>query len=195
MSRILTGTVVGSGHHRLGSVPREQHDPVVRDLLDRATAEAYERGLREGHERGAAAGAARSIERLDELRGAIVAAVEGAARAVRASCDDTVEAAFELATAMAAGILDHEPHDGGTAVAARIRETLGLLEDPTPVVQVSVADRDLVTAALVDLRAVTVTVDPGLAPGEARIRGGWADADLTREAAFSSIRRALHGDG
>lgn len=195
MSRVLTGTVVGPAHHRLGATPRDQLDPVVRELLAQATAKAYERGLREGRAQGAVEAEADIVDRLDRFGSGITAAVDDVARTARAACDDTVEAAFELATTMAGAILDHEPHDGGAVVADRIREALALLDDDAPVVHVSAADGQLVMSALAGARGVTVEVDADLAPGEARIRGGWADADLTRTAAFDAIRRSLHVDG
>lgn len=191
MSRVVASTVLGPGPHRLAAVPRDEVDPVVRELLDRATSDAYERGVLDGHRLGVAETEARAADGLEQLAAAIAAAAGSAAREVRAACDDVVESVFELALGMAAAILDHEPTDGGAAVAARIRAALALMEEPAPVIEVATADEPFVAAALADLRTVSVEACPSLAPGEARIRGGWAAGDLTREAAFAAIRREL----
>lgn len=195
MSRVVTSTVVGPGSHRLAAAPREVLDPVVRERVEQVSAEAFDRGFQEGCEQGAAVAQDELAARLEQLGTRVVAALDAAATRARAADDETVEAAFELAVAMAGAILDAEPHDGGAGVAARIRDALETVEDPAPVVQVHDADLEAVTAALADVRSVTVEVGPGLGSGEARIRGGWADADLTRATAFAAIRRSLHVDG
>lgn len=194
MSRVVPATVVGAGPHRLAAARPDELDPVVRSLIDEARAAAYERGLREGHERGRAERARADDERIERLAAAVGAAVEQGVRAVRAACDEAVGAAFTLAVAMAGAILDHEPHDGGAAVAHRVRATLGQLDEPAPVVRVAPADVDALRAATADLSAVVVEPDPALAPGEARIHGTWAEADLTRAAAFDALRRELGAD-
>lgn len=194
MSRVLTGSVLGTGSHRLAAAPRDQLDPVVRDLLDKATAEGYERGLRDGHAQGVAAAEARSVAQLDQLTASVTGAVEQAARMAKDACDQDIESAFELAMAIAEAVIGHQPHDGGEVVAERVRETLGLLADPTAVVRVNPDEQELVATALGDLSGVIVEADPMLGPGEARVRGGWAEADLTRATAFAAIRRDLGVD-
>lgn len=186
MSRVVRAAVVGTGPRRLAAVPPDQVDPVVRDLIAVARAEAHAQGLEEGHARGEASAAAR----VAQLTDAVTAALDEVRRAAQRVREESVSDAVELAFAIAAAIVTHEPHDGGAAVAARIQETLAQLEDPSPVVHVSAEDVAVVTAALADHRSV-VTSDPALGFGEARIRGGWADADLTRATAFAAIRREL----
>jgi flagellar biosynthesis/type III secretory pathway protein FliH len=195
MSRVITTARLGTGAaHQLAAVRPDELDPTVRALVAAAAEEAYGRGLREGEVRGAAAAETRAVGLVDQLGAGVSAALERAAQAARTERDETVESAFELALAMAAAILGHEPHDGGAAVAARVRETLGLLEDPSPVVRVHPDDRDVLARALADVRGVTVEADPTLVPGEARITGGWAEADLTHATAFAAIRRDLGVD-
>lgn len=194
MSRVLTTTVLGDAPHRLLAASRERLDPVVGDLVDQAAADGFERGLREGHARGTAEVERLADERVAQLSSSIAAALDGASRAARATSDDVVESAFDLAVAMAEAILGRELADGGSTIGERVRESLESLDDRSPVVLVSADDVDLVAAATADLGTVTVEVDPRLAPGEARVRGGWAEVDLTRATAFATIRRGLGVD-
>jgi flagellar biosynthesis/type III secretory pathway protein FliH len=56
------------------------------------------------------------------------------------------------------------------------------------------ADLELLTAGLASVD-ITVVPDPALQPGEARVVGPWAHADLTREAAWAAVREVLDGTG
>lgn len=195
MSRVVTTARLGTGAARqLLAARPDEVDPSVRDLVDRAVVEAHERGVREGEARGAAAADARRGAELEQLAAGVAAALDRTLVAARSERDETVESAFELAVAMATAILGHEPSDGGAAVARRVRDTLALLDDPAPVVRVAPDTVATLTAALRDVRGVTVEGDPTLVAGEATITGGWADADLTRSAVFAAIRRELGVD-
>jgi flagellar biosynthesis/type III secretory pathway protein FliH len=194
MTRVVSATVIGAGVHRLAAAPPDRHDPIVRQLVEQATAEAYERGLRDGRDHGRAEAREATAEQVSRLGASVVAALEATGQQVRAAGDELIESSFELAVAMAEAILGVEPHDGGTVIAARVRDALARMEDTTPVVVAHPDDVEVLSAALADQRDVTVAADPGLAPGEARIRGGWAKADLTRAAAFAAVRRELGVD-
>jgi flagellar biosynthesis/type III secretory pathway protein FliH len=61
-------------------------------------------------------------------------------------------------------------------------------------VRVNPADVAVLERAVAGPRSVVVEADPALAPGEARIVGAWAEADLTHAAAFATIRRELGVD-
>ncbi len=116
---------------------------------------------------------------VEQLGRSLATALEDARRCAGLDRDAMVTAAAELAIAVAAVVLDREPHDGGASLLDRVRATLDQVEDPAPVVRVSAVDVDVATVALGDLRAVEVELDPTLQAGEARIEGGWARADLT----------------
>lgn len=192
MSRVVTTASLGTGAARqLFAVRPDDVDPIVRAIVEEATAEAYDRGLRDGERRGAAAAEARLVGLTDQLGASLGAALDQTLAAILSERTETVESAYELAFAMAAAVLGAEPHDGGAAVADRVRRTLALVEDATPVVRVSPGDVEVVSAALADVRGVTVGPDPTLGAGEARIAGGWAEADLTHATAFAAIRREL----
>ncbi|MEX1164358.1 MAG: FliH/SctL family protein [Nitriliruptor sp.] len=194
MSRVLVDTILDAGPRQLSATPRDRFDPVVRDLVAQARAEGYDEGLRTGLVRGEAEALEATRLQVDQLSRSLTTAFEEARRCAGVERDAMVAAAAELAIAVAAVVLDREPHDGGTGLLERVRATLEQLEDPAPVVRVSAVDAEVVTVALADLRSVEVETDATLRPGEARIEGGWARADLTQAAAFTAVRRALDVD-
>lgn len=188
MSRVVTTSTLDARPHRLVAAPADQHDPVVRDLVERAAARAHERGREEGHREGVAAAA----DHARELAAALAEALERATTAAATARTEQVEALFEMGVAIAEAVLGHEPHDGGQAVAARVREALDQVVEPAATVHVHPGDHDLVARALAD-RGVEVVEDPTLVPGDARVRGGWAEVDLTRATALQAIRGVLDG--
>lgn len=186
MSHVIAAPTMDARPHRLASASPDRHDPVVRDLVEQATADAYARG----HADGLHDGMATAVDHTDQLARSVSAALDGAGRSLAADRAACASEAVELALAIAESVLRREPHDGGAAVAATVRDVLAQLVDPAPTVGVHPGDRDLVASALADL-AVTVQPDPSLQPGDAAVRGGWADVDLTRATAWSAIREAL----
>lgn len=183
MSHVIAAPTMEAVPHRLVSASPDRHDPVVRDLVERATADAYRRGHADGHHEGMSAAA-------DQLARSVSAALDAATQTVTADRAACASEAVELALAIAETVLRRETHDGGAAVAATVRGILGQLVDPAPTVLVHADDRDLVAAALADL-PVAVKGDPSLQRGDARVRGGWAEVDLTRAAAWTAVREAL----
>lgn len=195
MSRVVTAPTLGAGPRRLGAAPREELDPVVRATVEQARAEAYARGHQDGYAEGRAETERASAERIAALGAAIEAALHRAAMEVRATGGATVAATIDLALAIAEHVVGREPHDGGAAISEQVRQALEELEDPAPTVCVHPGDTAVVTTALASHRAVAVEPDPTLRPGEARIRGDWARAELTYDAAFTAMRRELGADG
>lgn len=191
MSRVVTATVTAPELRRLAAAPRDQLDPAVQALVERAAADAYERGRSDGRAEGESAAVDAVRRQADEARAALATALEDARRRAEAAREELVDEAVALAFAMAEVILGHEPHDGGAVLTARVREALDRIEDPQSVVHVNSGDLRHVSEALHGVRHVTVAADPALRPGEARIDGGWADAELTHAAAFAAIRREL----
>lgn len=188
MSRVVTTPALDAHPHRLVAAPVDRHDPVVRDLVDRAAARAHERGREEGHREGVAA----ATTHARELADALTEALERATTAAASARTEQVEAVLELGVAIAEAVLGHEPHDGGQAVAVRVREALDQVVEPAATVHVHPGDHDLVARALAD-RGVEVVEDSTLAPGDARVRGGWAEVDLTRATAWQALRGVLDG--
>ncbi len=188
MSHVVAAPLVDARPRRLAHAPADQHDPVVRELVEQAAAEAHRRGRDEGLREGLAAASAHA----DRLAAGLIAALDRTTETAIMARDQHVQEVLDLALVVAETVLGREPHDGGAAVAARVREVLDQLVDPAPSIHVHPEDQPLVADALAD-REVTVVADAGLEPGDARVRGGWAEVDMTRRAAWAAVREALDG--
>lgn len=186
MSRLLTDAVLSAEPRRLRR-PEPALDPTMVAVVE----EAYERGVREG----AVAGRAAAEEGARESARVALAALQGAlAQAVsemRAARDHEARATIALATEIARVVVGREPGDEGVALLARVQAALCELDDPQLVVYAAPADVDVLADGLRELPNVAVQPDAALAPGDARIAGGWALADLTRETAWSVVEAAL----
>jgi len=178
--------VLDRSPHLLGA-DRAVHDPQVVAALQQAAAEAYARGRADGADevrRSAAADAARAA---DGLRAALADGLQALRAHQAAAADDTLELACEIA----ANLLGREPSDGGAALAARLLDVLDAVDDEAVTVTVGPAEAETVAIALAGTAGVEVRTDPRLAPGEARVAGRWASADLTRTALLAAVRDAL----
>jgi len=155
------------------------------NAIGSASDEAYGKGRAEG--------------RREALVGstAVAAAIGAAAGDVshfsskeRAFATDAV---LELAERIATEVMNRMPHDSGAAVLQRIRDVMEDINDEQFSIAVHADDLDIISAGLDGAKA-TVTVDPHLQQGEARIRGAWSYIDLTTAAAWEEIRTALSAD-
>lgn len=164
-------------------------DPVVRARVE----EAATRARAQGHAEGVAEGRRALLEdgaRLAEaIRAGGAEAAERLAQARAARADEVVE----LALALARAVLDREPHDGGIALLRHVRAALEQIDDEPLTVRVSPADAAVVERGLADLHGIAVAADPSIAPGEGRISGPWAHADLRAAAALEALRDVLDG--
>jgi flagellar biosynthesis/type III secretory pathway protein FliH len=107
----------------------------------------------------------------------------------------TVGGLLDLSTAIAEAVIGRTPHDDGASLVRRVEEAMDLLDERPLTLAVSATDEEVVRRAAEGIDDLTVEVDPGLSPGEGRIRGGWSFADLTHAAAWEAIRRHLDDDG
>lgn len=164
-------------------------DPVLRELVDRAAAAAYERGLVDGRHAGREDGR----RELADLGSALTRSIGELVAAVRAMKVEQAHGTVELATAIAAHVLDREPGDGAQALLARIRAWLAEVDDRPLRVGVNPADAAVVAGALAGQDGVEVLPDPQLAVGEARLTGAWSAAELLRAARWEQVHAALAG--
>ena len=158
-------------------------DDNMTDLIEQARAEAFEAGRREGFAAGRAdmAAAAQRVE--SAINGAIADAVQ-----MRADCvHETIGAALEVAEF----VLGRVAHDDGASLAPRVEDALRNLDDEELTVAIHPQDWDAVRSAVRMPNGVSMERDPSLRPGEARITGRWATADLTRQAALEVAREVL----
>jgi flagellar biosynthesis/type III secretory pathway protein FliH len=158
-------------------------DQYMTDLLEQARAEGFEAGRGEGFTAGRAdmAGAA---ERVQTAVGSAVADL------VRMR-SEAVHGAIDSALEVAEFVLGRVPHDDGEALAGRIQDALQLLDDEELAIVIHPQDWDAVRSAVRLPNGVSIERDPSLRPGEARIDGRWATAELTREAALAVAREVL----
>ena len=172
------------GRRRLGG--QRPLSPEVAAALERARQDGYEAGFADG--RAAAISEAQQAARhaAAGIEQAADAAREEVARLAVRDADEIVGLALEIAEA----VLYRTPHDDGAAIAQQIQEELERLDDDAVVVYVHDGDaalvRDVVTTS-----GVQVHADPALKPGEAKITGRWAEADLTEAEAWRRVRQAL----
>jgi flagellar biosynthesis/type III secretory pathway protein FliH len=187
LSRRLTAPPIATRAISLEAPPAAL-DETTRRAVEAAVSDAYARGLAEGRSEGRAE-AARDHERAI---GAITAAARDAAAALQAVRGEQAEALVDLAAAIAEAVIGRQPHDGGRALLARVRDALAGMDDGPLTVHASPQDIEVIAAGL---RGVDVEVlpDPALQPGEARVAGPWARAELTHAAAWDAIREVLDG--
>lgn len=158
-------------------------DDWMAELLDQARAEAFEAGRREGFESGRA-DVEGAVARID---GALRNAIRDLARYRAEAVAETIDAALQVAEF----VIGEAPVDGGSALAARIGEAVDALDDEHLTVAVHPGDWDAVSGMIRLPAGVSIERDPSLRPGEARIAGRWATADLTRDAALAVAREVL----
>lgn len=165
-----------------GATPRFVDDEVTA-LIEDAAAAAYARG----HVDGRAQASAEADERNQVLSAAIAGSVDRTHQLFMEHAGSLTEAAIEIAE----HILGYAPHDDGVAVAGRVSEAIAMLDDRNLVVAVHPDDWSHVSQAAAGLQSVTVDTVSTLHPGEALIRGEWAEVDLTRDAALDALRQAV----
>jgi flagellar biosynthesis/type III secretory pathway protein FliH len=158
-------------------------DAGTAELIESVRAEAFEAGRREGF----AAGRSDMEGAVTRVDGALRDAVRQLAELRASEVDQTIAVALEVAEFVVGKL----PPDESGALASRIREATAKLDDEAIVVAVHPQDWDAVCELVVLPSGVTMQRDPSLRPGEARIRGRWATADLTREAALRVAREVL----
>jgi flagellar biosynthesis/type III secretory pathway protein FliH len=162
---------------------RQFVDGATAELLETVRAEAFEAGRREGFAAG-----------RSDMEGAIArvsSAVQDAVASLRALRSADIDQTIAVALEIAEFVVGQLPPDEGGALGARIRDAIANLDDEDIVVAVHPQDWDTVSSAVSLPPGVTMDRDPTLRPGEARIAGRWATADLTREAALQIAREVL----
>jgi flagellar biosynthesis/type III secretory pathway protein FliH len=158
-------------------------DASTADLVDRARAEAFDAGRREGF----AAGKAEVQGAVGRLESAVRDAVRRLGDLRAADIEQTLSVALEIASF----VVGRLPPDEGGTLARRISDAVSKLDDENVVVAVHPQDWDAVRDGVRLPNGVTMERDPSLAPGEARVAGRWATAELTREAALQVAREVL----
>lgn len=158
-------------------------DDATAQLIDQARAEAFAAGRREG----VAAGRAEMEGAITRVEAALRAAVQDLNEYRATAVAETLDAALDVA----AFVVGELPPDEGTALAGRIENAVAALDDEDMVVAIHPQDWDSVSDLVRLPNGITLQRDPSLRPGEARVSGRWATAELTREAALQVAREVL----
>jgi flagellar biosynthesis/type III secretory pathway protein FliH len=108
-----------------------------------------------------------------------------------ASREDQAAAVVAAALELAAEIVGRAPPIDGDVLAERIRDALSAVDERELTLHLSREDHAALGEAMASRFDLAVAADAALAPGEARLTGAWARAELTREAAVGAIREAL----
>ena len=182
MNRVIRSAAVATAPPAFGG-GRQFVDAATADLIDQARAEAFAAGRREGFEEGRAETAG-AVARID-------AALRDAVRCLGELRAGEINQTITVALDVAEFVVGQLPSDQATAVAARIEEALADLDDEQVTVAIHPQDWDTISHLVRLPRGVTMDRDPALHPGEARIVGRWATAELTREAALQIAREVL----
>ncbi len=183
MNRVIRNATVATAPQAFGPGAPVLIDDYMAQVIEQAQAEAFEAGRREGF----AAGRAETADAGSRIEAALVGAAADLVRMRTESVREAIDAGIEVAEY----VLDRAPHDEGSTLAPRIAAALNDLDDEELVVTIHPQDWDAISTAVRLPNGVTVERDPSLRPGEARISGRWARAELTREAALDVVREVL----
>lgn len=183
MNRVIRNASLATAPQAFGPGAPVLIDDYMSQFIDQARAEAFAAGRQEGVDAGRAD--------LAEVAGRIEAALSVAAADLVQMRTECVRSAVDAGLEVAEFILGRAPHGDGPDLAPRIEAALNKLDDEELVITVHPQDWDAISAAVRLPNGVTMESDPSLRPGEARISGRWASAELTREAALSVVREVL----
>lgn len=202
-----TGGVVRQGS--FARVPRPGADPIQRPTGARAISqpgiddlvrldpsfaaeleERLEHARSAGYDRGFAEGLTRAEQRISDLSSTIASSAAALADLDDRSRRQATAALVDLAVTVATKILDRNPHDEGAALANRLQTELESLPAGPVTIETHPDDVAMVAKALPS-EGIVVSSDPTLQPGEARLRGEWVMADMTREAGWETVRRII----
>lgn len=141
----------------------------------------------EGYEEGRRIGRAEAERVAHMLQGALADALHR----VRMLRDEAVTEAVELGCLIADTILGEERFLSEERLAERIRDAIAGLDDPDLTVDLAPADLEALGQLLGGSMGADLRADPTVRPGEARIGGSWATAEITKRAALEVAQETL----
>ena len=178
MARLLRDTVLQSAPIAV-PVPGSW-DPIAQAAYEQGRADGLLAGHAAGYESGYETGYTTARVELETLRDELVSAAAVCHGEIVRAHRDLVTRVIELAELYVQTVVRHVPDASAQSLLARIDEALAALEPGQLEVSVPAAVLDEVRAifaAREQMTYVTVIAGTGLAAGEYRIRGDWADAD------------------
>jgi flagellar biosynthesis/type III secretory pathway protein FliH len=189
LPEILHVQIDDAAVHRLGA-PQATLDASTMAVVDAKVAEATARAYADGE----AAGRAAAVAAADRAAQAVQAAVGQVHAELVAQREQATRLQLDVAAELAEAVIGRVPADDALAVLARVESAMALLDDPELTLHLHPDDH----AVLAERRiaGVTVRADPSVSPGDARITGAHAGAELTRTALLAAVVEAVQdGDG
>ena len=186
MSSLLRQPTLEEVTHRLGSDSPEYIDPETKARLDQATEDGYRRGLIDGDTNARAA-------LINERRNALAAVDHATSKAldeIHTSLTAATRQMLTLAFDLAEVIAGHTIGDG-SVIAQRVEAALDEIDDDELTLAVSQHDQAAFESVYHNRLGLTIVADATLQPGEATIRGRWANADLTRRGIREALEQSL----
>jgi flagellar biosynthesis/type III secretory pathway protein FliH len=185
-----TATVIKADAVQMVFLERRAADRELQAAATRQRVEvdaAYQSGVADGRRAAEADG----LAAMPRLAAAIDGAVAGLGEALAERAAADADTLVGFATEIARWILGRELETDPAAVLGRIEAALdGLSVNSRLIVRVAPEAVELVSR-WAEGRDADVIGDPSLTPGEARLAGGAASADLTWAPAFSRVREAF----
>jgi flagellar biosynthesis/type III secretory pathway protein FliH len=159
---------------------------------------AFESSWREGHDAGWRDGFAAGRAELSGVAANLAATVESMADAYRRTCAQAKAALagslVDLAEELVTGVLGHRPDAATAGLVERLGNALALIDDGPLTIVVHPSTLEVIVPVL-DASVATMPIearaDARLRPGEARIEGPWASAELTWPKLVAAAREAL----
>jgi flagellar biosynthesis/type III secretory pathway protein FliH len=169
-------------------VPRVLRQPNVAsfDARGQVVEEPIEDSHPRSYDEGFEAGRESARQQLMSAANALQNALETCRQELRDEFEHQRVEMVQVAIGLAEFVLGHANHDGGKALMQRLGDALSMLDDQQ--LTISMSEVDIPLAGQIDAAGIVVVADPDLAPGEARVVGDWARADLTRKAALDLLR-------
>ena len=180
MNRVIRRPNVAPGPRAIGG---GHSGAIDAPSVETATAVAFEEGRH--------AGRAEAQTEARELALSVNQALDRAFEEIGQIRSDAVGRWLDVAIEIAEFIIDSVPEEAAQALLGRIDQALAQITDAPLEIQIGPTDLELVDQAFGGRADISVIVDSNLRPGEARISGAAARADITREAAMAAVRRAL----
>lgn len=173
-----------AGATRAITAPGLLEDPAIRAAVEAEGQRAYARGLADGEARGRA--------EAEATGSALAASIAQAVQIARTQSDriaDDLAGRVNVIALAAANAIVGEVDQAAEGVLHRVTAALRVIDDRPVTVDVNPADAE--TVAAVASAEIEVRSAPDLLPGEARVTGRFADADLTWNAVWTSVKEAL----
>lgn len=179
----LTHVKVSTGSQVIGDPLMALPTP---QAIEEANAAAYQRG----HEDGMAAGFNEASNRAEQLHRSLIDATAQLAQRNHDQRKQLLAGLIDLATDIAGVIIGRTPHDGGAAVADRVRTLMHESAGPPLRVEVSASDQASVEQVLTPHNTAVATA-PELSSGEIRVIGEWSHSTATLDSVAATVHEAL----